>query len=48
MFMTLCCHSYLCWQESVYKITFKNNEAKFQDFCYVNLVAVGSVLNCAS
>ena len=48
MFMTLCCHSYLCWQEFVYKITFKNTEAKIQDFCYVNLVAVRSVVNSAS
>jgi len=48
MFMTICCHSYLCWQEFVYKITIKNTEAKFQGCCYVKLVAVRSVLNSAS
>ena len=46
MFMTLCCHSYQCGQESVYKITFKNTEAKFQRCFYIKFLAVGGVLNC--
>jgi hypothetical protein len=46
MFMTLCCHSYLTWQKSVYKITFKNTEAKFQRCFDITFLAVGGVLDC--
>ena len=46
MFMTLCCHSYLCGQESVYKITFKNTEAKFEGCCYVKLCEVSGSWWC--